>query len=81
MKHFIITNWFKLVTATAMMVFACAFMIFVIKNNEAKAGIPNNQIAPSPTNTWIVVKRDAVYEVTWDKYSHEYKCKLACDSK
>ena len=80
MKLFIITNWYKLTIATAMMVFACAFMTFVIKNNEAKAGIPNSQIAPSPTNTWMAVKGNTVYEVTRDRYSHEYKCNPVCDA-
>lgn len=78
MKHFIKTNWYKLITSTAMLIFACAIFVFAITNNVVKAGIPKTTSDPSPSNVWMVVKGNAVYEITWDKYASVYKCKLAC---
>jgi len=80
MKQFIITNWYKLMTASAMLVFALSFFVFVIKNNVAKAGVPNTPpAAPSPSNTWMVVKGNTVYEVTWDRFTNSFKCEPVCN--
>ncbi len=82
MKQFIATNWYKLLTATAMLIFSCAFFVFAVRSNTAKAGTPNAlpDSAPSPANTWIVVKGDTVYEVTWDEIYRSYKCEAVCNS-
>ena len=79
MKLFIIANWYRLTTASAMLIFALAFLIFVLKNNVAIAGIPaNKQNEKQLENVWIVAKGNGIYEVTWDKFN-SYKCKMICD--
>ncbi len=78
MKHFIATNWYRLITATAILIFACTVFVFAITNNVVKAGVPGAASDPSPANVWMVVKGNAVYEVTWDRFKKEYNCKLAC---
>ena len=79
MKQFIAVNWYRLITASALLIFACSFFVLVLKNNVAKAGIPNTQPDSAPTNTWVVVKGNTVYEVTWNKFSG-YKCKPVCNT-
>ena len=78
MRNFILQNWYRLMTAAAMLIFACAFFISILTNNVANAGTPNIQTPPSPANTWMVVKGNAIYEVTWDRFSDGYKCEFAC---
>ena len=80
MKQFIVTNWYRLMTATAMIISAFAFFVFSLNNNVANAGAPHTQSNPSPANAWMVVKGNTVYEVTWDKSISKYKCNAVCNS-
>ena len=80
MKNFIPSNWYRLITATAMLIFACAVFTSALKNNVAKAGAPNNQAStPAPADTWIVVKGNTVYEATWNRSLHNYQCRAVCE--
>lgn len=76
MKHFIITNWYKLTTATAMFIFACAFFVFALKDNVAIAGSNplHKQTENPPANVWMLANDKGIYEITWDVVFSRYKC-------
>ena len=65
MKHFIITNRYRLTTVLAMLIFALAFFVFVLKYNVARAGNPPRQLTEQQqSNIWIVANGKGIYEVT-----------------
>jgi len=73
MKTFLSTNWYKLTTAIAMLLFAFGFSVFALKYNTAKAGTP--AAAPfsgkdQTTQQWMVGIGNSIYEVTYN--SDEY---------
>lgn len=76
MKHFIVINWYRLITASAMLIFAIAFFVFVLQNNPAKAGIPASK-ETEQQNSWIVANEKGIFEVTWNKNRYpNYECNI-----
>jgi hypothetical protein len=78
MKHFLLTNWYKLITASAMLIFACAFFIYAVKNNSAVAG-PNKpesieQADHTPAELWFVANDSGIYAVSWNTTYRRYLC-------
>lgn len=80
MKSFLRNNWYRLMTASAFLVFSFGFLVFVLKYNTAKAGIPDNHFANKPpgadNNFWIVGCNNGIYEVTYNKAFGRYTSTL-----
>jgi hypothetical protein len=75
MRKFIIINWYRLITATAMLIFSIAFFIFVVKNNSANAGNFSDK-KTQQGDRWIVANQKGIFEVTWNANEYpKYKCK------
>jgi len=79
MKDFLLANWYKLITATCMLIIACGFFVFAVKHNTAKAGAPAPAIYNQATNTWVVTMGNKFYEVTWHSLGRTYSCREICD--
>ena len=76
MKHFLLTNWYKLTTATTMLIFACAFFFFSVKSNNVIAGDkpPYKQNTNPPEHLWIVANNNGIFEVKWNPGLSKYEC-------
>lgn len=78
MKLFIIQNWYRLVTGTAMLLVSVSFLIFALKHNTTRAGTTKS---PFTINTqqekiWVVGCGNHVYEVTWNAFQEKYEFKI-----
>ena len=74
MKQFITTNLFRLVIATAILMFAIAFFVFALQNNTANAGTPVTKKLEQ-VNRWIVANEKGIFEVIREAGQYpEYRC-------
>ena len=83
MKHFLLTNWCKLSSATAMLIFACALFIFSVKSNSVIAGDKPtyNHSENPPEDLWIVANNNGIFEVSGTQLNPSTSVKLSSTNR
>ena len=79
MKLFILKNWYKLLIATAVILFSISCLVFALKYNTVKAGVANPPLIinkNSEEKLWVVGCGNYIYEVTYNKFHEKYECKI-----